>query len=158
MKLVRLKFCTFLFGGIVLPLVVMAAGPVPFQPSNPLPAPSNPPLKQIEPGVFELGKVRLNKNSRTVSFPAIVNMDQGIIEYLFVHGSGKIHESLLRTDVEPYHVHLAVLLISDKHASNALPTPSAISNAKNVRLSISWKKNDKEIRVLAEDVIRDLHT
>lgn len=151
----------------MLPLVLLSvafAGPVPFQPSNPLPPPSNPPIQQIEPGVFELGKVRLNKKNRTVHFTGTVNMKEGLIEYLLVHGSGKIHESLFRTEVEPYHVHLAILLLSDKKNGARTDSPGATAPApaspepQNVRIWIEWQQGDSRQRVPAENFILDVAT
>lgn len=79
-------------------------------------APTNSPLKQISKDVFEIGKVRLDKARRTVSFPAAVNMQEGLMEYLLVAAGGKLHESVLVTEVEPYHIHLAMLFIGAKGA------------------------------------------
>ena len=77
-----------------------------------------------------MGQVRLDKNQRTVRFPAAVNQTNGAIEYLIVTSSGKTHESLLRTDAEPYHIQLAFLLLGAKGAgtnsfpeNNSLPLP-----------------------------------
>lgn len=104
------------------------------EPSAPRPDPTrsagsgftNAPLKQIRPGVFELGQVRLDKDNRTVSFPASVNLREGNIEYVVVTATGKTHESLLRTTAEPFHIHLAFLLLGAKGAgTNALPEDPA---------------------------------
>lgn len=43
-------------------------------------------------------------------------MADGLVEYLLVHSTGKVHESLLRTDAEPYHVQVALLLLGAKGA------------------------------------------
>lgn len=75
---------------------------------------TNPPLRQIGPGVFQIGGVLLNKEKRTIQFPGVVNMTQGQVEYLLVHETGKTHESVLKTSVEPYHIHLAALLLRPK--------------------------------------------
>jgi len=93
---------------------------------SPASSATNQPLKQIGPGIFELGKVRLDKGRRAVSFPAALNMNDGPVEYLIVTTSGKTHESLLRTDVEPYHIHLAMLLLGATGAgTNSFPEDSA---------------------------------
>src|SRR5438552_3190465 len=60
------------------------------------------PLKQIGPGLFEIGPVKFDKNAKTVSFPAAVNQTAGVIEYFLVTAEGKTHESLLRTAVRPH--------------------------------------------------------
>jgi len=70
-----------------------------------------PVLTMISPGVFEMGGVRIVKSERQVEFSAVVNMNRGLLEYLIVGASGKVHESLLRTDTEPYCLHIALLLL-----------------------------------------------
>lgn len=70
-----------------------------------------PPLKLVSPGVLEIGGCKIFKKARKVEFPAVVNMDKGLLEYLIVGRSGKVHESLLRTDVEPYALQIALLLV-----------------------------------------------
>ena len=88
--------------------------------------PRNLPLKQVGPGIFDLGKVRLNKNDRTVTIPAAINMREGTVEYLLVTTAGKTHESVLRTDAEPYHIHLAMLLLAAKgKGTNEFPADKA---------------------------------
>ncbi len=129
-------------------------------PSAPAAAPTNAPIKQVSPGVFEIGKVRLDKRQRTVSFPAVLNMNQALIEYLVVTSSGKMHESLLRTDVEPYQIHLAMLLLGAKGAgtnafpeSNTLPLPGD-----RVAIELSWKADGKEKRCRAEELVYNRQT
>jgi len=69
------------------------------------------PIKLISPGLFHMGEIRIDKVKGRITFPARVNMDQGLLEYLLVGRAGKTHESLLITDVEPYALHLACLLL-----------------------------------------------
>src|SRR3954467_6550095 len=61
----------------------------------------NAPLREIGPGIFQLGDIRIDKHKRTVSFPAVLNLRQGAMEYLMVSSWGKVHESILRTETEP---------------------------------------------------------
>src|SRR5262247_126086 len=39
-------------------------------------------VKEISPGILQLGDVKINKRQRTVSFPAVVNLRHGAMEYL----------------------------------------------------------------------------
>jgi hypothetical protein len=78
-----------------------------------------PPLKEVAPGVFQIGLVQLDKTRKSVQFPAVLNMDHGLIEYLLVTTRGKTHESLLKTDAQPYHVHVAMLLLGAKGAAQS---------------------------------------
>jgi len=80
---------------------------------QPFPRQSQSPLsvEKVGPGLFRLGKIEIDKKKRAVRFPAQVNMDKGLLEYVLVRSSGKVHESLLRTAVEPYHLQIALLLL-----------------------------------------------
>jgi len=74
-------------------------------------------LKEVKPGIFHFGDIKINKRERTVRFPAVINLRQGPMEYFLVSSWGKVHESILRTDTEPYRVHVAMLLLGAKGAA-----------------------------------------
>jgi hypothetical protein len=119
--------------------------------------PRNLPLRQLGAGIFELGKVRLNKNERTVTIPASLNMREGTVEYLLVTSAGKTHESVLRTDAEPYHIHLAMLLLGAKGretkefpADKAKPPPGDL-----ITIAIQWNRDEKVSHVRAENLVTD---
>ena len=119
---------------------------------------TNMPLKQIAPGIFQLGKVRLDKQRGTVSFPAVVNMNEALIEYLIVTSAGKVHESLLRTDAEPWHVHVAMLLLGAKGSgTNSFPEDHTRPlPGEQVSIELRWKINGKEKYHRAEEFVYDL--
>jgi hypothetical protein len=81
------------------------------------------PLREISPGVFEFGKIRLDKNRNSVAFPGKINMAQGLVEYALVTPNGSTHESLLVTEIQPTDLQFAMLLLGAKGAG--LTTPSA---------------------------------
>ena len=70
--------------------------------------------KEIAPGIFQVGTVRLDKNASTVTFPAKVQMDDGLLEYLLVTPQGPVHESLFVSDAAPQDIHMAMLLLGAK--------------------------------------------
>lgn len=136
-----------------------------------------PPLVEITPGVFQIGLVRLDKTNKSVQFPAVLNMDHGLIEYLLVTTRGKTHESLLKTEAEPYHIHIAMLLLGAKGAAQSkellkVPTGEFHVNtpAATNRLADLLKGDAVRIEILrtnaqgvattnaAEDWITDLQT
>src|SRR5262245_7032891 len=49
------------------------------EPSKDSPIPA---MRELAPGVFEIGSMRLDKNAGTLSLPGKVNMDNGALEYL----------------------------------------------------------------------------
>lgn len=73
-----------------------------------------------------MGALRVDKTRRTLSFPAFINMDKGIIEYLMVTRDGSTHESLLVADVAPQEVHTGMLLLGAKGAGLGAPDPKAV--------------------------------
>ncbi|MDB6156214.1 MAG: hypothetical protein JWL90_4667 [Chthoniobacteraceae bacterium] len=87
------------------------------------PKPAIPELQLISPGVYQIGKLRVDKNLLTVTIPATLNMEEGNLEYLLVSRKGSTHESLLVSDVEPSQLHFAMLLLGAKGAGILTPAP-----------------------------------
>jgi hypothetical protein len=118
---------------------------------------TNAPMKQIRPGVFELGQVRLDKDKRTVSFPASVNLREGNLEYVVVTTTGKTHESVLRTTAEPYHLQVAFLLLGARGAgTNTLPEdPARPLPGDKVEIEFSWNADGRTNSFHAEDFVWD---
>ena len=121
-----------------------------------------PGLKVAGPGIFELGQVRMDKAQRMVSFPAVLNQADGTMEYLLVTTSGKTHESILRTEVPPLHVHVAMLLLAAKGAgTNALTspppqyggTPGLAILGDPITIEVRWQEKNQEIRRQAEELV-----
>ncbi len=73
-----------------------------------------PHIEKLSEAEFRLGAIRFNPTTRTVSFPARVNMRNDHIEYAVVHEDGKTHESLLRTAVRPFDLQTVLLLCGFK--------------------------------------------
>ncbi len=124
----------------------------PFKP-EPLP---NPVIKEVAPGVLQVGTVKLIKKSREVHIPVTIEMREGLIEYLVVTGRGKVHESLLVTTAEPYHVQVAMLLLNAKGSGGQLipedgnkPVPG-----QPVDIELHWKKNGKPKHARIEEFVQ----
>ncbi|HUR45018.1 MAG TPA: YdjY domain-containing protein [Candidatus Saccharimonadales bacterium] len=121
---------------------------------------TNAALKTIAPGIYQIGKVRLDQKKRCVSFPAVINMNQALVEYLVVSANGKTHESLLKTTAEPYHIHTAMLLLGAK-GTQGRPFPEDKRKAipgDAVKIEVSWDEQGKRKTCQAEDLIVDQTT
>lgn len=82
--------------------------------SREVPLPDGKTVPQFEPldeHRIRIGKVIVNHQERTVSFPAQVNMKEGILEYVCSMPNGKLHESLLVTEADPLHISLGMTLL-----------------------------------------------
>ena len=145
----------------ILALLVTASAASSAQPPAAPPTPSwvqtNLHPKFIGPGVLELGLVRLDQQRRSATIPAFVNLKEGVVEYFLVTSGGKTHESVLRTDAEPHHIHVAMLLLGARGAgTNDLPDDPAIGlPGDEVTIEIVWKQGAKERRVRAETLVLD---
>lgn len=168
----RMRILKVLAGAVLL----LLAAQLQAQPHR-VPA-TNEPLTQISRDIFQLGSVRLDKNRKTVQFPAQLNMKEGVVEYLLVNSRGKSYESLLRTDTEPYYIQLAMLLIGAKGAPQTpalLNTPSQPFHVNRppgatnlpprlailgdpVTIELAWQGPDGRKQLRAEDCMINLAT
>ncbi|MEQ1858941.1 MAG: YdjY domain-containing protein [Chthoniobacteraceae bacterium] len=111
-------------------------------------------MKEIGPGVFQLGALRLDKNARSVSFSGRLNQAKDFVEYVLVTPMGPTHESLLTSEIQPSDLHFAMLLLGAKGAGLLAPQPGDAPPAQidadylrkaprlkgdNVTFSVKWK-------------------
>ena len=110
------------------------------------------PIVKLALGVFRLGEIQIHKKARSVTFPAQVNMDKGLLGYLLVQSGGKTHESLLRTDVDPYYLNIALLLLGFEGTNRPLPEQGVPDTPKGdaVEISIIYRDDDRNRKVPAE--------
>ncbi|MEO7299968.1 MAG: YdjY domain-containing protein [Verrucomicrobiota bacterium] len=104
------------------------------------------PLKQITPKIFEIGSIQLNKENKTIKFPASVNMTNGAVEYVLVTGTGKLHESIFKTETEPSQIHVAMLLLGATGAGTNIA-------GDKFAMDVSWKNGAVEKHLRAEEFI-----
>ena len=119
-------------------------------------APTFPAIKKISKGIFSLGNITVNKLEGFVSLNGEVNMDEGLVEYLACGPSGKLHESVLKLDVNPYYLQIALLLIGLEPGNKSLEFQGApgIPEGDLVDIWISWTNKDKKtVRHRAENLI-----
>ena len=103
-----------------------------------------------------MGEIEFNKQSRIISFPAVFNQREGLLEYVIVHDKGKVHESLLRTSINPTHLNLALKLLryqtspelfslrdEEGFPSGLMPRVApAVKAAARVEIRLLWKDGD----------------
>lgn len=139
--------------------LIAAEGEKPAPKASPKPPASA--LQKQGRGIFNLKGVTLDNVKGTVSFPAVVNMNSNVVEYVIVCDDGKTHESLLRTTVEPRDIHVAMLLIGAKCAPPLSPEElQRVTRLKGdkVQVWVEWKTDKTPHKVRAEDLIRNDET
>lgn len=129
--------------------------------------PAEPPaMREISPGIYQIGSLRLDQKQRTVSFPGKLNMADGQLEYLLVTPAGATHEALLVTETQPADLHFAMLLLGAHGAGLGAPAPEDAPPAQinkdylqrapklkgdELLISVKWKAGDAENTVAVED-------
>jgi hypothetical protein len=82
-------------------------------------------------------------------------MDRGLLEYLIVQSRGKVHESLLRTDVEPFHLQIAFLLLGFEGTDRPIQHQGSpeIPTGDPVEIAIAYRKGggDRELKIGAHE-------
>ena len=121
--------------------------------------PQRPPqVERITENVYRIGAVIVDTRARTVTCKGVVNMDEGAIEYLAVAPHGKTHESLLRIDVRPLHLQVALLML-DMEPKNVLKFQGdpATPQGAPIEIRVRWRdRKGAEQEVRAEELMLEM--
>ncbi|MBN1930701.1 MAG: hypothetical protein JW786_03735 [Desulfobacterales bacterium] len=115
-----------------------------------------PIIQKLENGILRFDNMTINKQEGYVRVNGEINMDEGLVEYLACGPYGKLHESILKLDVVPYYLQIALLLIDLEPGNNPLEFQGQQRAPKGdlVELWISWEgKNKIKVGCRAEDLI-----
>jgi hypothetical protein len=139
-----------------------------------LPAPDQklesvkPSVEKIDATRYRIGGVTFDRKSREIRFPAKVNMTSGLLEFAIVHQNGKVHESLLVTDVSPTHLNLAFTLLRYPASRELYPLPNEtgglsgefpqvapdVKAAARIRSDVEWNDGGTSRRAPVNDWIQ----
>jgi hypothetical protein len=117
--------------------------------------PVKPSVVKLSETKYQIGAVTFDQKTREIRFPAKVNMEDGLLEYLIVLAQGKVHEALLITEISPTHLNLAFTLLrytpsrelfvipdDDGRLTDKYPeVPAAIKAGARITIEVEW--NDK---------------
>lgn len=124
-------------------------------------ASTNAPLKRLPDGRFQLGTVTLDAAKKAVTFPATVNMAEGLVEYAVVTSYGKLHESVLHTETSPADLHAAMLLLGAQGTPGVFwmtESPPKEIPGDRVEIDVAWRTEDGPRRVRLEEMVLNLAT
>lgn len=103
-------------------------------------------VEEIGPNVYRLGAIEFNSKTREITFPALTNAEEGILEYVLVHETGKTHESLLKTAISPTDLQVVFKLLrfqsgkgklfDGRYPPGELPDPEPRGDA--FRVFMTW--------------------
>jgi hypothetical protein len=138
------------------------------QDSAPIAEPVNPSVVKLSETKYQIGAVTFDHKTREIRFPAKVNMEEGLIEYLIVLAQGKVHEALLITEISPTHLNLAFSLLrftasrelfvipdEDGRLTDKYPdVPAAIKAGARIAIDVEWDDQGRTRRVPINDWIQ----
>jgi hypothetical protein len=112
-------------------------------------------VRQTGSNTVAVGLVTVNKQERTFTVPAKVNMVEGIIEYALVTTDGKSHESLLTTDAQPRDLHVAALLLGVQPSADPGNTNAALDvpRSAQVEIEVTWLVRGKVRRAALNTLV-----
>ena len=73
---------------------------------------------KISDDIYKIGEITINKQSGEIEFPAEFNMESKPIELLLCGKNGKLHESVLKTDIVPSQLQVSLLLLGYEYGQN----------------------------------------
>jgi len=122
-------------------------------------------LKKTGEDQYMLKEMTIDVAEKTITIPCTVNMNEGLIEVVMCRKEGKVHESLLVTNISPLEFQTALLLLG-LDAVNEIPDDSTkidpMSNFLNIEtpgdsvlLFLAYISDGKTITLPIEDFIFD---
>lgn len=113
-------------------------------------------IQKIEEGVFRVGNITVNKKEESVLIMGQVNMQEGLVEYLACGMAGKLHESVLSLDSEPFHIQIALLLLGLEPGMNPLQRQGDTGTPQGdpIDIIVTWGTEDNKTMTLrAEELL-----
>ncbi|OGV83631.1 MAG: hypothetical protein A3K19_07650 [Lentisphaerae bacterium RIFOXYB12_FULL_65_16] len=114
-------------------------------------------FERLPNGDVRLGGITLHRATGEISFPAVLNLQSGVIEVIVSLPDGRLHESLLKTEVKALHLQTLLLLANLKNGPRIRDENGNQGDIGD--LDLEWKDKDgKAVREPIEEWIVDTHT
>lgn len=68
-------------------------------------------IKNPDKNIYIINDIKIDKNEKSITIPCKINMNSGLLEVVLCRPEGKVHESLLTTDISPVEFQTALLLL-----------------------------------------------
>jgi hypothetical protein len=105
-----------------------------------------PEVQKLKDGRIKIGALVVDPMKKEISFPAKINQRLGLVEYAVVTTKGKVHESLLVTQVRPIEIHLAALLLK-------FAPPNGSTEPGRIAVEVEWEVDRAVRRAPLESLI-----
>lgn len=110
--------------------------------ANDTPSEEIPPVIRVDGERVYLGKITIIPTKQRLELPARINLSEELIEYVLVEEKGKVHESLLVTQVPAMDLQLALLMITPRNPGtqdSVKPGPGqAQASLADIEMHLEW--------------------
>lgn len=128
-------------------------------------------IRQISKFEYAIDQIRLDQKKQEISFPATVNMTEGLLEYLVVGiQSDKVHESLFVSESSPLNLNIALKLLGIQESKEIFPlldqdfrptgkfpkVEEETRKQSRIDLFVEWTSEGKTTRVPANELIHHI--
>lgn len=86
--------------------------------------------KVLQDGNIAIGKVQISRVTNEISFPGNVEIREGDLEVLISTPTGRIHEALIVSKIDPYNLQLALFLIGAHNGTLYPPNSEKFKDGK----------------------------
>jgi len=86
--------------------------------------------KVLPDGNIAIGKVQISRMTNEISFPGNVEIREGDLEVLISTPTGRIHETLIVSKIDPYNLQLALFLIGAHNGTLYPPNREELKDEK----------------------------
>ncbi|MBV6500752.1 MAG: hypothetical protein CJBNEKGG_03237 [Prosthecobacter sp.] len=129
-------------------------------------------LKKLSGTEYDLDGIHINASTREVRFPAQVCLKKAPIEYMLTTDTGKTHETVLTTVIQPTAIQVALLLASYEAATEGLlkdvpederpkvwkEEPPKTPGGNRVKIDIEWKAGDQVKKAPLKLMVQNVDT
>jgi len=113
-----------------------------------------PSAVKVADRVYKIGNIIVDLNKFEITIQGKVNMQKGLIEYLACAPGGKLHESTLVLDVDPIHLHVALILLGlEPRGDFKFQGDPGSPKGDPVEIWVQWQESESIKQVRAEQLI-----
>jgi hypothetical protein len=131
-----------------------------------------PSVEKLGATQFRIGAIHFDSKTREIRFPASVNMNKDLLEFLIVHKNGKVHESLLKTEISATDLNVAFTLLRYKPSAELYAEPSSaddptakfpavpedVRKAARIHIEVEWKDGENLRKVPINEWVQHAST
>ena len=114
------------------------------------------PITKLDSNKYKLGNVIIDTEANEIVIPGRINMQKGLVEVFACSPGGKLHESIIESDIVPYYLQVALLLLGLNPVDPKIfDSGEDLSRYSQLEILVKWREHDSEKIYRAEELVWD---